>query len=101
MTGAVIYNINSGWVPPVDYVLEVYDDTSPAVMYADTIWMQLKDCIIIAAGDIYTAGATSDLDHDTAAKSLPQWQLRKRRLALAYGNRLKGQKRVWGSLPAK
>lgn len=34
MTGAVIYNINSGWVPPVDYVLEVYDDTSPAVMYA-------------------------------------------------------------------
>lgn len=58
MTGAVIYNINSGWVPPVGYVLEVYDDTSPAVMYADTIWMQLKDCIIIAAGDIYTAGAT-------------------------------------------
>ncbi len=42
MTGAVIYNINSGWVPPVDYVLEVYDDTSPAVMYADTIWMQAE-----------------------------------------------------------
>ena len=58
MTGAVIYTINSGWVPPVDYVLEVYGDTSPAAMYDGTVWMPLRDCIIMAAGDIFAAGTT-------------------------------------------
>lgn len=56
MTGAVIYTINSGCVPPVDYVLEVYGDTSPAELYGGTVWMPLRDCIIMAAGDTFTAG---------------------------------------------
>ena len=58
MTGAVIYTINSGWIPPVDYVLEVYGDTSPAAMYDGTVWMPLRDCIIMAAGDIFAPGTT-------------------------------------------
>lgn len=58
MTGAVIYSINSGWVPPVDYVLEVYGDTSPAELYDGTVWMPLHDCIIMAAGDTFAAGTT-------------------------------------------
>ncbi len=58
MTGAVTYTINSGWIPPVDYVLEVYGDTSPAAMYDGTVWMPLRDCIIMAAGDIFAPGTT-------------------------------------------
>ena len=58
MTGAVIYTIDSGWVPPVAYVLEVYGDTSPAELFDSTVWMPLRDCIIMAAGDIFAAGTT-------------------------------------------
>ncbi len=56
MTGAVTGIAAPGWVPPVDFVLEMADDTSPAAIYANTIWTQLKDCIIFAAGDTFAAG---------------------------------------------
>lgn len=58
MIGSVTYIVDSGWMPPVDYVLEVYGDTSPAELFDGTVWMPLRDCIIVAAGDIFTAGAT-------------------------------------------
>ena len=58
MTGAVIGTAKSGWVPPVDFVLEMADDTSPSAIYANTIWTQLKDCIIFAAGDTFAAGSS-------------------------------------------
>lgn len=59
MTGAVTTGITApGWVPPVDFVLEMADDTSPAAIYANTIWTQLKDCIIFAAGDTFAVGSS-------------------------------------------
>ena len=58
MTGAVTGIAAPGWVPPVDFVLEMADDTSPAAIYANTVWTQLKDCIISAAGDAFAAGSS-------------------------------------------
>lgn len=58
MTGAVTGIAAPGWVPPVDFVLEMADDTSPAAIYANTVWTQLKDCIIFAAGDTFAAGSS-------------------------------------------
>ena len=46
MIGSVTYTVDSGWMPPVDYVLEVYGDTSPAELFDGTVWMPLRDCII-------------------------------------------------------
>lgn len=57
MTGAVTGIAAPGWVPPVDFVLEMADDTSPAAIYANTVWTQLKDCVIFAAGDTFAAGS--------------------------------------------
>lgn len=56
MNGSVITEIDSGWVPPVDIVLEMDSSTSPAEIYTGTVWTQLKDCLIIAAGDTFKAG---------------------------------------------
>lgn len=58
MTGAVTGIAKSGWVPPVDFVLEMANDTSPAAIYANTVWTQLKDCIIFATGDTFAAGSS-------------------------------------------
>ena len=58
MTGAVTGIADPGWVPPVDFVMEMADSTSPAAIYAHTIWTQLKDCIVFAAGDTFAAGSS-------------------------------------------
>lgn len=58
MTGAVTGIADPGWVPPVDFVMEMADSTSPAAIYAHTIWTQLKDCIVFAAGDTFAVGSS-------------------------------------------
>ena len=58
MIGSVIKQEDTQWIPPVDTVLEMHSGTSPAAIYPDTVWTQLKNCIIIAAGDIFKAGET-------------------------------------------
>ena len=58
MNGAVATVVDSGWIPPVDTVIEMDSGTSPAAIYADTVWTQLKDCIIIAAGNTFRAGTS-------------------------------------------
>lgn len=58
MIGAVVKPEDTQWVPPVDYVLEMNSGMSPAAIYADTVWTQLKNCIIIAAGDTFRAGGS-------------------------------------------
>ena len=55
MTGPVTVVIDSDWVPPVDFVLEMDGSTSPASIYAGTTWTQLKNCIIFAAGSTFRA----------------------------------------------
>ena len=58
MNGSVVKQENTQWIPPVDAVLEMHSGTSPAEIYPDTVWTQLKNCIIIAAGDTFKAGKT-------------------------------------------
>ena len=58
MNGSVTKVEDSGWIPPVDIVLEMDSDTSPAAIYADTVWTQLKNVIVIAAGDSFKAGTS-------------------------------------------
>lgn len=58
MNGSVTTVVDSGWVPPVDIVIEMDSGTSPAAIYPDTVWTQLKNCIIIAAGDTFKAGTS-------------------------------------------
>ena len=58
MIGSVIKQEDTQWIPPVDAVLEMHSATSPAAIYPDTVWTQLKNCIIIAAGDTFKAGET-------------------------------------------
>ena len=58
MTGAVTGIAAPDWVPPVDFVMEMADSTSPAAIYAHTIWTQLKNCIVFAAGDTFAAGSS-------------------------------------------
>ena len=58
MIGSVIKQEDTQWIPPVDAVLEMHSGTSPAAIYPDTVWTQLKNCIIIAAGDTFKAGET-------------------------------------------
>lgn len=58
MTGAVTYTLDTDWVPPVDFVLEMYGSTSPASIYDGTTWTQLKNCIIFAAGSTFGAGSS-------------------------------------------
>ena len=58
MTGPVTVVIDSDWVPPVDFVLEMDGSTSPASIYAGTTWTQLKNCIIFAAGSTFRAGTS-------------------------------------------
>lgn len=58
MYGAVTCPLDTDWVPPVDFVLEVYSSTSPASIYAGTTWTQLKNCIVFAAGSTFRAGSS-------------------------------------------
>lgn len=58
MYGAITYPLDTDWVPPVDFVLEVYGSTSPASIYAGTTWTQLKNCIVFAAGSTFGAGGS-------------------------------------------
>lgn len=58
MTGAVTCKSGSDWIPPVDFVLEMYSSTSPASIWAGTTWTQLKNCIIFAAGSTFAAGSS-------------------------------------------
>ena len=58
MTGTVVCQSGSDWVPPVDFVLEMYSATSPGTIWAGTTWTQLKNCIIFAAGSTFRAGTS-------------------------------------------
>ena len=72
MTGAVVGLTTSEWIPPVDFVMEMADSTSPATIYPGTTWAQLKNCIMFAAGDSFGAGSSGGSASATlTAKNLP------------------------------
>lgn len=58
MVGALVGNEDTAWVPPVDFVLEMNSDISPAEIYVGTTWLKLKDRLLFAAGDTFSVGST-------------------------------------------
>lgn len=58
MIGAVYIWDDTNFVPPVGMIVETDGETSPAADYAGTVWMQIKDVLIIAAGDVFVADSS-------------------------------------------
>lgn len=69
MIGALVRSEDTAWVPPVDFVLEMSSDTSPAEIYADTTWLKLKDRLLFAAGDTFSVGSTGGAVNTSLAVS--------------------------------
>ena len=56
---------------PVGSIYESTDSTSPATLFGGT-WTQIKDRFLLAAGDIYTVGATGgEATHALTASEMP------------------------------
>ena len=55
---------------PVGAIYLSVDSTSPAVLFGGT-WVEIKDKVIAAAGETYTAGETVNVSVGSGSSSLP------------------------------
>lgn len=62
----------TSWVPPVGMCVTLGVDTSPAQLWANTSWVQIKDGFLMGASDIYPLGSTGGAwEHTLTVEEMP------------------------------
>lgn len=62
----------TSWVPPVGMCVTLGVDTSPAQLWANTSWVQIKDSFLMGASDTYPLGSTGGAwEHTLTVEEMP------------------------------
>lgn len=62
----------TSWVPPVGMCVTLGVDTSPAQLWANTSWVQIKDGFLLGASDTYPLGSTGGAwEHTLTVEEMP------------------------------
>lgn len=62
----------TSWVPPVGMCVTLGVDTSPAQLWANTSWVQIKDGFLMGASDTYPLGSTGGAwEHTLTVEEMP------------------------------
>lgn len=62
----------SSWVPPVGMCVTLGVDTSPAELWANTSWTQIKDGFLMGASENYPLGSTGGAwEHTLTVEEMP------------------------------
>lgn len=62
----------TSWVPPVGMFVTLGVDTSPAQLWANTSWVQIKDGFLMGASDTYPLGSTGgEWEHTLTVEEMP------------------------------
>ncbi len=62
----------TSWVPPVGMYVTLGVDTSPAQMWANTSWVQIKDGFLLGASDTHPLGSTGGAwEHTLTVEEMP------------------------------
>ena len=62
----------ASWVPPVGMCVTLGVDTSPAQLWANTSWVQIKDGFLMGASDTYPLGSTGgEWEHTLTVEEMP------------------------------
>lgn len=62
----------TSWVPPVGMCVTLGVDTSPAQLWANTSWVQIKDGFLMGASDTHPLGSTGGAwEHTLTVEEMP------------------------------
>ena len=62
----------TSWVPPVGMYVTLGVDTSPAQLWANTSWVQIKDSFLLGASDTHPLGSTGGAwEHTLTVEEMP------------------------------